>query len=420
MVVENYGQGGTSGRRPNRSEVTAGGADRKRESIPKMVPFLSRRSVVVLAIGLIVGIFGGLLYYFISPSLNSAGPVAPQDTTPAIWGSYKGPYESTVQVQIVNPGSSYTSLTDLQRTAEYYAAKANTFPFLDFLAQELEESAPTFAHTAEELNQMISIRYNSNSDVPLIEIQTIGASMEETLYLTAFVPTVFKDFLAAEEDKLRLEEYDSLVEDAGNVRAKLLEAEQELAYASLQGTTHDLYSDSTYISLAAKVEALNTELVRQAEELAALIAIGDQSQDYLDALAAVERASSALAEARSELTTLQNQNEIDYVGHNLDLNLAEGRVANLSQELAYLTDRMTSLLSGNGDDPSVLEEMVVGKPSEPVPSIDRIRGRDAMLLGGIIGVGVAWITVNFKWVIKGMPSTNVRRREEEEENEETA
>ena len=62
---------------------------------------------------------------------------------------------------------------------------------------------------------MIWILNDYDSEVPLIEITTMGTTMEETIYLAAFVPVVFKDFLAVEEDKLRLQEYDSLMEDIG-------------------------------------------------------------------------------------------------------------------------------------------------------------------------------------------------------------
>jgi hypothetical protein len=416
MVVEKDGRGGTPGRRPNRPEVTSGSADKERESIPKMVPLFSRRSIIVLCIGLAIGILGGVAYYFISPSLNSTEPVE-EDTAPAVWGDYKGPYESTVQIQVLNPGSSYVSLSELRGTAEYYAAKANSFPFLDFLAEELVENAPEYSHTTEELDRMISIQYDSNSEVAVIEIKTIGATMEETLYLTAFVPTVFKNFLASEEDKLRLEEYELLVGNIDAVKQSLLEAEQELADFSLESATSDIENDPTYIALAATVSALESQLAYQAGELATLIAIGDSSENYVDAVESVERTSAALAEAKSELAVLRAQSDIDFTGLNLDYQIAEARVENLSSELAELTDRMTSLLTGNGDEPTALEYLVVGTPSTPIPSIDRIRGRDAILLGSILGVGVAWVTLNFKWLAKGMPSSNARRREEEEEEE---
>ena len=421
MVIGSSGSGSGTPGRNDKPGAASGSANKKHKSVSRMLPLFSRWSIIVLVIGLTIGILGGFGYWAISPSLNSTDSIAQEDTSQFMFGNYEGPYESAVNVQIVNPGSSYVHLADLQRAAEYYAAKANTFPFLDYLTQELEESAPMYSHSTEELDQMISIRYDSNSDVALIEIKTIGATMEETIYLTAFIPMVFKDFLAAEEDKLRLEEYESLVEDIDNVRLTLLESEQEIADFALDSTTHNIYNDKTHISLVAKVEALQEELGDQARLLATMIASGDnETQSYLDIVAAVERTSITLAEAKSELSILEAQHDIQYTTQNLDYQIAKGRVDNLSQELATLTDRMTSLLAGNDDTPTALEYMVVGKPSAPIPSIDRIRGRDAMLLGGILGVGFAWVSVNFKWVINGMPSSNVRRREEEEENEETA
>jgi hypothetical protein len=417
MVVEKDGQGRTSGGGTNRRGLFSGSANKKHEPTPKMVPLLSRRSIIVLVIGLVIGIVGGMCYWFIIPSLNSGDfVVQEEETSTAMWGEYKGPYESTVQIQIVNPGSSYMSLSELRGTAEYYAAKANTFPFLDFLSQELDESAPEYSRTTEELEQMIFIYYYTDeNDVPLIELTVIAPTEEETLYLAAFTPHVFMDFLDSEEEKIQAEEYDVLLANIDEIKQTLLEAEQELAYYSLQYVTDNIYNDSTYISLVAKVDALQEELSYQARLLATLIATGDDSQSYLDIAAAVERTSTALAEAKSELSMLEAQHDIDYTGQDLDYQIAEARVGNLSSELAYLTDRVTSLLSGDSDEPTVLEYMVVGTPSAPSPSMDRMRERDAILLGGVLGLGVAWVTLNFRWLVKGMPSSNIRRREEEKE-----
>jgi len=403
--------------------MNSGNAKRKRESVPKMTPLLSKRSVVVLTIGLIIGIAIGLGYWIISPSFNAADPTVTSSqgsSSPLVWPEFEGPYESTVVIQIVNPGSAYTSLTDLRRTAEYYAAKANTFPFLDFLSQELDVKAPPYMHTPEELDQMLSIRYEQINEVPVIEISAVAPTEEETLYLAAFIPAVFIDFLASEEDKLRLQEYELLVEDIDSIKQTLLVGEQELAGYSLQGASSIIYNDPDYIALTAKVQALGSELNRQAGELAALIALGNESQAYSDAITAVERTSSALAEVRSELSLLEAQHAIDYTEQDLIYQVAQARVDDLRNELANLTARVTTLLAGSANESSTLDYIAVGTPSSPIAWIpDRMRGRDAILLGGIVGICGAWITLNFKWLAKGMPSTNAATVEEEN-SEETA
>lgn len=403
--------------------MDSGNAKRKRESVPKMAPFLSKRSVVVLTVGLVIGIAIGLGYWIISPSFNSADPTVASSqgsSSPLVWPEFTGPYESTVVIQIVNPGSAYTSLTDLRRTAEYYAAKANTFPFLDFLSQELDDKAPLYVHTPEELDQMILVTYNQISDVPVIEITAVATTEEETLYLAAFVPAVFLDFLASEEDKLRLQEYELLMEDIDGIKQTLLVSEQELADYSLQGASSIIYNDSNYIALTAKVQALGSELNRQAGELAALIALGDQSQAYSDAVTAVERTSSALAEARSELSVLEAQHAIEYTEQDLVYQVAQARVDDLRNELATLTAEVTTLLTASTEESSTLDYIAVGTPSSPNAWLpDRMRGRDAILLGGIVGICGAWVTLNFKWLAKGMPSTTAVPAEEEN-TEETA
>ncbi|UCB42537.1 MAG: hypothetical protein JSV77_08790 [Dehalococcoidales bacterium] len=416
MVVENNGSGINSGDSKNRPEANSGATNKKRASIPRMAPLLSRRSIIALVVGLAIGISLGLGYWIISPSLSPADPItlAEQDSsTPLIWPEFKGPYESTVQIQIVNPGSAYTYLGDLMRTAEYYSAKANSFPFLDFLAQELDEKAPTYSHSAEELDLMVSITNTQSDEVPVIEIQVTATTEEETLYLAAFIPTVFSDFLTLEENNLRLQQYELLVEDIEDIQQALLEAQEDLASYSLESATSSISSDPTYIALSAKVAALQTELGRQAEQMAMLIAIGDQSQAYLEAVTAVEMASFALAEARSELAVLEAQHNIDYTEQDFAYQVAQAKVDNLNIELARLSTRATTLLTESTEEPNTLDYIAVGTPSSPVPSIpDRIRGRDAILLGGILGICGAWVVLNFKWLAKGMPSSAVRREEE--------
>lgn len=381
-----------------------------------MAPLMSRRSIIALVIGLAIGIVLGLGYWIISPSFGSTDPTAvaePGSASPLVWPEFKGPYESTVQIQIVNPGSAYTYLTELSSTAEYYAAKANTFPFLDFLAQELDKTAPEFSHTAEELDQMIYIYNTLSNDVPIIEITVVAPTQEEALYLAAFIPTVFTDFLAEEENKLRLQDYEQLMEDIDDIEQTLLEAQETLASYQYTYATSGIGNDSTYISLTAQAIALEEQLGIQAGQLAAIIVTGDQSQAYVDAIIAVERTSTALAEVRSELVILEAQHNIDYTEEDLAYQVAQARVDNLNSELADLSIRATTLLTESTEEPNTLDYIAVGTPSAPTASIpDRMRQRDAILLGAILGICGAWVVLNFKWLAKGMPSSDTHREEE--------
>jgi hypothetical protein len=48
-----------------------------------------------------------------------------------------------------------------------------------------------------------------------------------------------------------------------------------------------------------------------------------------------------------------------------------------------------------------------------------MRARDALIMGGIFGVGVAWVILNFRWIAKGMSSAS-REGKEEEDGEDKA
>ena len=119
-----------------------------------MVPLLSRRSLIVLAVGLIIGAALGLGYWAIDPVVDfQAGwpPVRASNSQPV--------YESTVDIEIVHKGSTYTSVKTIQRVGEYWAAQMNTTPFLEFLSQWLAEHAPQYARTPEELDRIMRARY---------------------------------------------------------------------------------------------------------------------------------------------------------------------------------------------------------------------------------------------------------------------
>ena len=39
------------------------------------------------------------------------------------------------------------------------------------------------------------------------------------------------------------------------------------------------------------------------------------------------------------------------------------------------------------------------------------------MMGAIVGIGGAWVVLNFRWIRKGMPSSSAARADEDEEEE---
>lgn len=557
-----------------------------REKEPKktytMVPLFSLKSIISIAIGVIIGAGLGLGYWIISPSLNSPDQPATETEPGGLTGVFgmphEGPYESTINIQVVSTGSSYLDLKALQRVGEYYAAKANSLPVLKFLSQELTEQAPQFAHTTEELEQMIEIKYDWSSEIPAMELKVTGNSNQEASFLAGFAPESFKNYLVEEAKEAQQQEYQNTLNEIETIKATILEEEKELSALAPQWTATDISNDPNYIALNAKIEALELELENQAYELSLLIASGgddevsniaeleyqktlqearsvstalyqaeqklqtlqmerfssvngnspdytilnakvraleleidrlmtgdDQTtgladmiargvttgttyketvekvetasaalsearrelailesqsiinnsaedleyqlaqdevnalnmelsvlQDRLTALSreiivkenqpdtqeAFERTSAALAEARKELTLLASQPGNEHLSKDLEYRVLQQKIDTLNSELATLTEKLSSLLGDNIDTEEITGFLVVGRPSIPLPVIqERIRGRNALMMGGIIGLCGAWVALNFRWITKGMPSSNAPKHREEEEEE---
>ena len=96
----------------NNKEATP--EEEKTEKLPQrlaMVPLFSRRTIIMAAIGVVVGALLGLLYYILAPSLSSSGanlgeePQAPSGGFLSSFGpAASGPWQSEVNVEILNPG----------------------------------------------------------------------------------------------------------------------------------------------------------------------------------------------------------------------------------------------------------------------------------------------------------------------------
>lgn len=394
-------------------ETTAQGSQERHQPVPRMLPLLSRRSLIGLAIGFVVGALLGLWYWALSPSISEA--TSDLDVSLAI-GPSSGLFESHVKIQIVHPGSSYRALRELQSRGEYYAAKANSLPFLKFLSDELAREGPEHQYSIEQLSDMLTIAYDYKSDQPALTISVVASGAEETLFLAAYVPHVFEAYLLTEEAETRQAEYESVLRESEEVREALLQAQTRLTALALEKIARDTSDDPVYVALAARADALQLVLDQEASKLAALIAAGETGQEYTATLASVDRISRALGDARSELATLKAKADAGYLAEEVDYASAQMQVANLDSKLAELTQKATSLLTGHGESSSGIDDFVAGNPSIPFPvPPDRVRGRTALMMGAVFGVGAAWVVLNFKWLIKGMPSSQaeVSAREEE-------
>jgi hypothetical protein len=260
-----------------------------------MVPLLHRRSIKMLIIGLIGGIVLGLFLYIISPFVLAGGKV----------------WESKIDIQAVNPGSSYLSLSSLQSRAEYYATKIRSLPFIQYLSEDLKKGTPPYNLTVKQLNRMIITSYNQYGSSPVINIGVSTPSDNETSYLVYHIPEAFMKYIAEEDAKKRQADYQATLDSIDNVQKALVEAEQEI---SDYKTATSIENDAQYISLTARITSLEDQLAARADAVTNLTVTGyagtantTASREYAQFTQQAKDTGIALIQAETELVKLEEQ-----------------------------------------------------------------------------------------------------------------
>lgn len=404
------------------AETQATGNDLRERAaaVTNRVPLPSGRSfsstILILALGLIVGTGLGLGYWSISP-INAQvevgwPPVRLSGPPPTL-------YQSTANVLLMGRGTASQDLKTLQRQGEYYTAKMNTLPFFEFLGEAVEVQAPEYAHPALEMAQMVKTKYNYDSDVPTVEIKVSSPDAQETYFLASMMGQVLQDYLTEEERTLQLEKSQQSQADEDNLKAALISAEAELNRLKALGDTGDTSINPANIALSAKVRALERELDLRSRQLAALIAAGDNlSADYQTAEEEIARTTVALSDARTELVRLETGTSLSYE-QIVAYTSAEAKVEMLNRQLRDLAREQASTFDGNAGGRTGLISLNIGEASAPnaIP-LERTRGRNALMMGAVLGLAGAWLALNYKWVAREVRSFAQAKPEPEEEDEE--
>ena len=322
------------------------------KQVNSMVPIFSSRSIIVIAIGLIIGLLLGLIYWIFGPSSVGAeeepnnsggflqsigiGPVPPTE-----------PWVSEVKIQLVNPGSTYVSMTQLSSMGIYYAAKVKSLPFLQFLSNDLAENSPMYQHTTDELDEIINTKYDSNSEQPTFLLRVVTPTADESLFLANRVTTVFPDFLISEENNQEQQMRNNLLLDIEDVKMAIIEAEQEVRTLEAQGVS-GIINDPQYIALNTRVTALESELTRQASVLATMFfeenADGENTREkeYNNTLLAIELVKKDIVEAQQKLDILLDQRT--------DADLTnDPTYINLTAEIEALESQIDIIMNGRID-----------------------------------------------------------------------
>jgi hypothetical protein len=318
-----------------------------------LIPLLSSRSIIVIVIGLILGLILGFTYWAFGPTSNPNEEENPQDTggflrsiglAPA---PPTEPWSSEVQIQVVNPGSSYVSITQLSSMGVYYAAKVKSLPFLQFLSQDLAEESPMYRHTVDELDIVINTKYDAINEQPTIVLQVVAPTAEEALFLSTHVPQVFEDFLISEENDKQQQTQANLLTAIDGVKKAIIEAEHEVNTLEAEGVS-GIINDPSYIAMSTRVEALESELVRQATTLAMVTFEGNTNdenaikQEYDKTLNDIEAVKNSIIEAEQKLNSLVDEQANSDVTRNPSY-------INLTAEIAALEVQIDTIMNGGID-----------------------------------------------------------------------
>jgi hypothetical protein len=343
---------------------------RERKVPTVMVPLFSRRSIIALAIGCIVGIGLGLGFWIISPSLGSSntGTEEPAQSgsgmLESLFPSAVGEWSSMTTIEVVNPGSAPIAMSQLQNMARYYSSKANSSPFFVYLSKELAEQAPLYAHTPDELIQMITIKYDIRTDQTTITISAKADTLEETAFLADNVPQIFLNYLEAEEDAKQQQDYENIQQSITDVKASLLVAKEELSSLVSEGAASDIENDPGYIALDAKIRALKTQLEAQAAQLSDAIVSGDvtsggiHDNEYAVTLQEARNVSVKLTDAEAALHDLEEKRVAQDIQNDPTYITLEAKIDALQAELDRLMTGYTEIVEDNQTHVLGLVEMI--------------------------------------------------------------
>lgn len=375
-----------------------------------MVPLLSRKSIVVLSLGLVLGILAGLGYWYISPVNVSFQGKWPPVRIEANFSPAPEVYGSTVVIEPVGQGM-YVATKDLQRRAEYWGYKLGSSPFLDFVSEKLAEQSPEYSHTPEELANMTKVKVNYTGPITTVVLTVSSKSEQETQFLAGAIPEFLQQDMISGELGKASENHKNQLLQIEEVEGNLEEAQKELDALTANSTANmtdgisrapgsaywntDL--EAKLIAANALVQSLNAEVVSLTNRLTSLIS-GNSTLEQLQYVTdQLDRVSAALVDARNNQARLQAQKEASLT----TIEQASAKVATLSTTLDNLNRQLILLPASAVVENQVRGQFYVHDPSPTfiVPT-EKIRGRNAVMMGAVGGLAIAWLGLNFKRLLR--------------------
>jgi len=378
-----------------------------REEI-RVVPLLRRRSVIILTIGLILGIAVGIGYWVASPiNVRLVMGWPPIVSKPVL-------HETVTTLGLVTSGDASLSSDRLKTEVDQCMTILNSFPFLNFLSKQLGEQAPQYAEKAEDLDKIVTVTYLTQSQGrPKIQLKVTCKDAQEAIYITDFVPQAFQQYLYYQ--------YSSVVQQMTTLKEEILQYRQELGNITQQLAGKDVNNNPAYITAKAEAEALEIELGDATRSLASLTGSSGSTVTYSQTLQKIDNLSEALAAARYQIAVLQSESDNEQLDLKRQFEVTSNEVDSLEEQLSALSSMLGALPVTGEDGQASLSLVALGEPSTPlaIPSTvesnpsNKVSAKLSLGVGALLGLGIAWVWLNRKWVTKQLGSSGVSEDSED-------
>lgn len=343
-----------------------------------MVPLLRVRTIIVLALGLVLGLAAGFGYSAMSGSTTEYQ----SSHTLGIWG-----------------GDVTSSTRDLQAEADEYLAKLNSFAYLSHFADILNKEAPQYSHTAQELDDMIkpllttTRSTSTSSSRPKITVYVQSPDPDEALYICQTVPYVLRNYISKQQADVLLQ--------IEAVKADLIAANEQLANITLQINIYNLNVNPEYIALQNLSSTLQRQLDLASTEMATATALGNlTTSGYQKLQDKINRLSVALAEANSEITTMEAQSKAKTSVLSQDYDLVDRTITALNNRLQQLANSVAVASIASSTRANSVDFVELGNATAVEEIVIRdIPRRTALGIGGILGLGCVFVALNYKWLL---------------------
>jgi DNA-binding FrmR family transcriptional regulator len=139
-----------------------------------------------------------------------------------------------------------------------------------------------------------------------------------------------------------------------------------------------------------------------------------EGEEYQDVVSQVARVSSELARARNQLVSLEIQ--IEAVNTNPDIAEVSAKVGALTRELNNVSSYIVRVPSNVEIAEEVRGQFTAYDPTPVVEvPVDKIRGRTAVMMGAVLGVGGAWVGLNRRMLLDQLRSMGGNELEAEDD-----